>query len=97
MGKLSMKLKIVINYLKSLKKSKLHIDKDIYNAARYKVRKMIFNKKKSFFEKKNKKKSSDSIGEVEDLWQVLKSIGLANIIFSCEVRALKINNTVEGF
>ena len=52
MGKLSMKLKIVINYLKSLKKSKLHIDKDIYNAARYKVRKMIFNKKKSFFEKK---------------------------------------------
>ena len=55
MGKLSMKLKIVINYLKSLKKSKLHIDKDIYNAARYKVRKMIFNKKKSFFEKKKKK------------------------------------------
>ena len=55
MGKLSMKLKIVINYLKSLKKSKLHIDKDIYNTARYKVRKMIFNKKKSFFEKKNKK------------------------------------------
>ena len=97
MGKLSMKLKIVINYLKSLKKSKLHIDKDIYNAARYKVRKMIFNKKKSFFEIKKKKKSSDSIGEVEDLWQVLKSIGLANIIFSCEVRALKINNTVEGF
>ena len=85
MGKLSMKLKIVINYLKSLKKSKLHIDKDIYNAARYKVRKMIFNKKKSFFEKKNKKKSSDSIGEVEDLWQVLKSIGLANIIFSCKL------------
>ena len=55
MGKLSMKLKIVINYLKSLKKSKLHIDKDIYNAARYKVRKMIFNKKKSFFGKKKKK------------------------------------------
>ena len=46
MGKLSMKLKIVINYLKSLKKSKLHIDKDIYNAARYKVRKIILKKKK---------------------------------------------------
>ena len=36
---------------KKFKKSKLHIDKDIYNAARYKVRKMIFNKMKSFFEK----------------------------------------------
>ena len=36
---------------KKFKKSKLHIDKDIYNAARYKVRKMVFNKKRSFFEK----------------------------------------------
>ena len=33
---------------KKFKKSKLHIDKDIYNAARYKVRKMIFDKKRSF-------------------------------------------------
>ena len=40
---------------KKFKKSKLHIDKDIYNAARYKVRKMIFDKKRSFFlEKKIK-------------------------------------------
>ena len=37
---------------KKFKKSKMHIDKDIYNAARYKVRKMIFKKKRSFFEKK---------------------------------------------
>ena len=36
---------------KKFKKSKLHIDKDIYNAARYKVRKIIFNKKRSCFEK----------------------------------------------
>ena len=37
---------------KKFKKAKLHIDKDICNAARFKVRKMIFNKKRSFFEKK---------------------------------------------
>ena len=30
---------------KKFKKSKLHIDKDIYRAARYKVWKIIFNKK----------------------------------------------------
>ena len=36
---------------RKFKKSKLHIDKNIYNAARFKVRKMIFNKKRSFFEK----------------------------------------------
>ena len=31
---------------KKFKKSKLLIDKDIYNVARYKVRKMVFNKKR---------------------------------------------------
>ena len=31
---------------KKFKKSKLHIDKDIYNVARYKVRKIVFNKKR---------------------------------------------------
>ena len=35
--------------LKQFKNKKLHIDKDIYNAARCKVRKMIFNEKRSFF------------------------------------------------
>ena len=39
---------------KKFKKSKLLIDKDSYNAAKYKVRKMIFNKKRSYFEKKIK-------------------------------------------
>ena len=53
---------------KKFKKSKLHIDKDIYNAARYKVRKMIFNKKRSFFEKK----LSESIAKLKDLWKALK-------------------------
>ena len=76
---------------KKFKKSKLHIDKDIYNAARYKVRKMIFDKKRSFFEKK----LSESIGKPKDLWKALKSLGLPNKISSCEVSALKINNTVE--
>ena len=66
------------------KNSKLHIDKDIYNAARYKVREMIFEKK-----------LSESTGKPKDVWKVLKSLGLPNKVFSCEVSALKINNTVE--
>ena len=33
---------------RKLKKSKLQIDKDIYNAARYKLQKMIINKKEHF-------------------------------------------------
>ena len=86
MGKLPMKLKTVINYLKSLKK-----DNDIYNAARYKVRKMIFDKNRLFFEKK----LTESIGKPKDLWKALKSLRLPNKISSCEVSALQINNTVE--
>ena len=53
-----MKLKTVINYLKSLKKYN-----DIYNAARYQVRKMIFDKNRLFFEKK----LTESIGKPKDL------------------------------
>ena len=49
----------------------MHIDKVNYNVARYKVRKIIFNKKRWFSEQK------------------------LNKISSCEVSALKINNTVE--
>ena len=59
--------------------------------AGYKVREMVFNKKRSFLEKK----LSESIGKPKDLWKVLKSIGLPNKFPSCEFSALKINNTVE--
>ena len=34
---------------KLLKKSRLHIDKELYTAVRYKVLKMIFNLKKDYF------------------------------------------------
>ena len=37
MSEFSMKLKIVLNYWKKLKKSKLDVDKDIQNAAEYKL------------------------------------------------------------
>ena len=49
MGKLLMKFNIVINYSKSLKKSKSYVNKDIYNAARYELQKMILIKR-VFFE-----------------------------------------------
>ena len=49
-GEIANEIKNCDKLFKEFKKSKLHIAKDIYNAARYKVRKMIFNKKRSFFE-----------------------------------------------
>ena len=84
MGEIANEIKNRDKLFKKFKKSKLHIDKDIYNVARYKVRKMIFNKNRSFFEKK----ISESIGTPKDLWKALKSLGLPNKIPSCEVSAL---------
>ena len=90
-GKIEDEIKNLAKFFKKFEISKLHIEKDIFNATRFKVRKKIFNKKRSFFEKK----LSESIAKSKDLWRVLKYLGLPNITSSCEVNALKINNTVE--
>ena len=73
---------------KKFEKSKLHVDKDIFNAARYKL---IFNKKRAFFQNK----LTESIGKAKDLRKILKSLGLPNKVSFCEVKAFKIKNTVE--
>ena len=80
----------MIDYLKKIKKLKLHIDKDIHNAERYKLQKMI-NKKSFFFENK----LAESIGKPKDFRQALRSLGLPSKTSSCEVNALEIKNTVE--
>ena len=48
-GEIANEIKKCDELFKKFKKSRLHIDKDIYNGARYKVRKMIFDKKRLFF------------------------------------------------
>ena len=77
--------------LKKLKKSRLHIDKELYNVARYKVHKLIFNKKKDYFENK----LNECIDRPKGLWKALKSLGLLNKTSPCEVSALKANKTVQ--
>ena len=77
--------------MKKFKRSRLHTDKKLYNVAQYKVHKLIFNKKKDYFENK----LNECIGKPKELWKVLKSLGLPNKISLCEVSALKINKTVQ--
>ena len=48
-GEIADEIKNHEKLFKKFKKSKLHVDKDIYNAVRYKLQKMIFNKKRAFF------------------------------------------------
>ena len=90
-GEISEAIKNRDKLLKKFKKSRLRIDKELYNAARYKVHKLIFNKKKDYFENK----LNECIGKPKELWKPLKSLGLPNKTSSCEVSALKVNKTVQ--
>ena len=58
-----------IKLLKKCKRSRLHIDKKFYTAARHKVNKMFFNKKKDQF----KNKSNECIGKPKELLKALKA------------------------
>ena len=69
----------------------MHIDKELYNAARYKVHKLIFNKKKDYFGNK----LNECIVKQKELWKALKFLDLPNKTSSCEVSALKVNKTVQ--
>ena len=55
----------------------------MYNSRIYKVRKMVFDKKRRFF---GSKKKSESIGKPKDLLKTLKSPGLPNKILSFQFK-----------
>ena len=64
-GEISKAIKNCDKLLKKFKRSRLHIDKQLYNAARYKLHNMISNKKKDYFENK----SNECIGKLEEVWK----------------------------
>ena len=51
-GEVAEKRSVRDKLFKKFKKSKLHIDKEIYKIAQYEVQKLISYKKKKFFENK---------------------------------------------
>ena len=62
-GKVADKISVCDKLFKKFKKSKLHIDKEIYKIARYEVQKSISYKKKRFSENR----LNDSIGKPKEL------------------------------
>ena len=60
---ISGKLLIQDKFFKKYKKTRLHVDKEIYKRARYSVQNLIAKKKKEFFENKLK----ECIGKPRDL------------------------------
>ena len=82
-SKISEKLIIRDKFFKKYKKTRLHVDKEIYKRAPYGVQNLIAKKKKEFFENKLK----ECIGKPKDLWKAIKSLGLPNKSGRCIVGA----------
>ena len=85
------KISVRDKLFKKFKKSKLHIDKEIYKIVRYEVQKLISYKKKNFLENR----LNDSIGKPKELWKALKSLGLPCKTSVCRTTALKLKNTTS--
>ena len=90
-SKISEKLIIRDKFFKKYKKTRLHVDKEIYKRARYGVQNLIAKKKKEFFENKLK----ECIGKPKDLWKAIKSLGLPNKSGRCIVGAFTENQVVK--
>ena len=56
------------------KKSRLHIDKELFKKAIYEALKPIATKKQAFF----KEEISESIGKPKELWESFKQLSLPN-------------------
>ena len=59
---------------KKFKKSKIHIDKQLFKAARNSTQSLIKHKKKTFF----KEKLNENIGKPKELWKSLNSLGISS-------------------
>ena len=57
---------------KAFKKTRLHIDKELYKKAKCDAQKLLAAKKQVFFDEK----LSESVGKPKDLWTTLKSLGI---------------------
>ena len=71
-GEVAEKIAIRDKLFKKFKKSKLHVDNDLYRKARNNVENLIKSKKKTYFEDKLK----ENIGKPKELWKALNDLGL---------------------
>ena len=71
-GEVLEKLNLRNKLFKKFKKSRLHIDKELYKKSKYDALKLITSKKQAFFEEK----LSEMIGKPKELWEPLKSLGM---------------------
>ena len=72
-GEVAEKIAIRDKLFKKFKKSKLHVNNDLYREARNNVESIIKGKKKTYFEDKLK----ENVGKPKELWKTLNDLGLS--------------------
>ena len=75
---------------KNFKKSRLHIDKELYKKAKYNTLKLITAKKRAFFDDK----LSENIGKPKELWETLKSLDMPQKTLISNFNAVESNNAL---
>ena len=73
------------------KKSRLPLDQENYKKACYKVKKLIAEKERNYFETKLTK----NIGKPKDTWKTLKALGLPKKVSIATINALKDDKVVK--
>ena len=76
---------------KKIKKSRLPLDQENYKKVPCKVKKLIAEKKRNYFETK----LTENIGKPKELWKTLKALGLPNKVSIAAINALKIDKVVK--
>ena len=89
-GKALEKLNLRNKLFKKFKKSRLHIDKELYKKSKYDALKLIASEKQEFFEEK----LSEAIGKPKELWESLKALGMPNKTVNSNFSAIEENNTL---
>ena len=93
-GEVLEKLNLRNKLFKKFKKSRLHIDKELYKISKYDALKLIASKKKqAFFEEK----LSETIGKPKELWESLKALGMPNKTVISNFSAIEENDTLTTF
>ena len=87
-GEVAEKITIREKCFKKFKKSKLHIDEEIFKESQKDVKNIIKEKKKEFFENK----LTENIGKPKELWKAIKGLGLESKQISSPNICLKENN-----
>ena len=77
------------NIFQKFKKSRLHIDKELFKKPKYGAWKRIATKKAGFLKKK-----SQSIGTSKELWESLKCLGMPSKTLISNFNAMEDNTTL---